>query len=88
MDDYLRDLAKTLYERRHEAVRVSFRDCSGPDFQPIEQDCHANVDRWGRVHPEQEPVRGWLVIERLDRGYCAGSARTLWSGTHRDGCST
>jgi hypothetical protein len=70
MDNYLRGLAKTLFELRHEAVTVPFRDCSNPNFQPVEQNCHDNVDHWCRLHPAQEPVRGWLVIEHPDRGYC------------------
>jgi hypothetical protein len=49
MDDHLLNLAKTLYEHRHDAVGVPFRDCSGPDFQPVEQDCHSNVDHWCRL---------------------------------------
>lgn len=75
--DFLAELAQQLYERRHRAVVVPFRDCSGLDFQPTEQDCHANVGHWCRIHPEQEPVRGWLVIEHLDRGYCRFVAHSV-----------
>jgi hypothetical protein len=62
--EYLQELARTLFERRHEAVRVPFRDCSGPDVQPVIQDCHRNVGVWCRARPQTRPVRGWLVLER------------------------
>src|SRR4051794_31432525 len=75
--DFLTELAQQLYERRHEALRVPFRDCCGPDFKPVKQDCHRNVDVWCRLHPEQQPVRGWLVIQRPDRGYCRFVAHSV-----------
>jgi hypothetical protein len=34
--DFLGELAQQLYERRHQAIPVPFRDCSGPDFSPVE----------------------------------------------------
>lgn len=69
--DFLAELAQQLYERRHQAVLVPFRDCSGPDFSPVEQACHSNVDRWVRSHPTHRAVRGWFVYESwLPLGLC------------------
>jgi hypothetical protein len=61
--DFLQELAQGLYERRDQAVLVPFRDCSGPGFTPVAQDCHRNVDLWCRARSEHKPVRGWLVLE-------------------------
>lgn len=80
MDDYVQELTEALYEHRHDAIRVSFRDWSGPDFLPAEQDCPSNVDRWCRLHAEQEPVRGWLVNEYVDWGYCRFVAHSVVRG--------
>lgn len=69
--DFLAELARQLYERRQEAVLVPFRDCSGPDFSPVEQACHSNVGEWCKAHGEHRPVRGWLVYEAwLPQGFC------------------
>lgn len=69
--DFLTEVARQLYERRHQAVLVPFRDCAGPDFQPVEQACHSNVDEWCLSHPTHRPVRGWLVYESwLAQGFC------------------
>jgi hypothetical protein len=69
--DFLAELAQQLHERRKEAVLVPFRDCSGPDFSPIEQACHSNVDKWCRSHQKHQAVRGWLVHESwLPQGFC------------------
>jgi hypothetical protein len=75
--DFLGDLARELFERRHDAAPVPFRDCSGPDFEPTRQDCHGNVDRWVRLNPDCQPIRGWLVIEHLDEGYCRFVAHSV-----------
>jgi hypothetical protein len=61
--DFLEDLARQLYQRRHEAVVVPFRDCCGEAFRPAEQDCHRNVDVWCESHPSHVAVRGWVVFE-------------------------
>lgn len=75
--DFLRELARELFGRRHEAISVPFRDCTAADFEPTRQDCHGNVARWGRLHPDHQPMRGWLVIEHLDRGYCRFVAHSV-----------
>jgi hypothetical protein len=69
--DFLVELAQQLYERRHQAIPVPFRDCAGPDFAPIPQACHANVDEWCKNHPKHRAIRGWLVHESwLPLGFC------------------
>jgi hypothetical protein len=65
--DFLVELAQQLYERRHQAIPVPFRDCSSPGFYPGAQDCHRNVDLWCRDRPDHKPVRGWLVLESYPR---------------------
>ena len=76
--DYLKELAQQLYERRHEALVVPLRDCSGPDFVPVEQACHANVDDWCLRHPTDRPVRGWLLHESwLSQGFCRFAAHSV-----------
>lgn len=61
--DFLQELAQRLFERRHQAVLVPFRNCSSPGFRPEAQDCHGTVDRWCRAHPSHKPTRGWFVLE-------------------------
>lgn len=69
--DFLAELAQQLYERRHQAVLVPFRDFSSPGFSPVEQACHSNVDKWCRSHQKHQAVRGWLVHESwLPQGFC------------------
>lgn len=76
--DFLRELARQLYERRHQAVLVPFRDCSGPDFQPTQQDCHSNVDEWCISHPRHRAVRGWFVYEAwLPQGFCRFASHSV-----------
>lgn len=76
--DYLEELALRLYDRRHEAVLVPFRDCAGPDFTAVEQACHSNVDDWVKGHPEHRAVRGWLVHESwLPQGFCRFAAHSV-----------
>jgi hypothetical protein len=61
--DFVTDLARRLYDRRQQAVVVPFRNCSSEAFQPVEQDCHRNVDLWCKDHPSHTPVHGWVVFE-------------------------
>lgn len=76
--DYLKELAQQLYERRHLAIPVPFRDCSGPDFAPVEQACHSNVDEWCLSHPTHRAVRGWLLHESwLPQGFCRFAAHSV-----------
>ena len=81
--DYLTELAQQLYERRHQAELVPFRDCSGPDFSPLEQACHSNVDHWCTCHPNHQPVRGWLLHESwLPQGFCRFAAHSVVQDEH------
>jgi hypothetical protein len=59
----LQALAARLYSRRGEAVVVPFNKRSVGDWQPIEGDCHRNVDWWVYNHPNSKPVRGWLFFD-------------------------
>jgi hypothetical protein len=71
MDDYLEGLAQYLYEHRKKAIVVPFRDCSSGAFQPVEQDCHRNVELWCRATPGHTIIRGWLVFEVFaPLGFC------------------
>ena len=76
--DFLQELAHRLYQRRDEAVVVPIRDCRSADFEPTEQDCHGNVDRWCRAYTHHKPVRGWLVSEGYSRpGICRFIAHSV-----------
>lgn len=63
--DFLKDLAKRLYDRRHHAVMVPYEDRSSGQFQPVHNDCHRNVELWCQANPSHRPVRGWLVFSGL-----------------------
>jgi hypothetical protein len=81
--DFLTELARQLYERSQEAVLIPFRDCSGPDFLPVEQACHSNVDEWCRNHPKDRAVKGWLVYESwLPQGFCRFGPHSVVLGQH------
>ena len=76
--DFIPELAHRLYERRDQAIVVPCGDCSSADFQPVEQDCHGNVEVWCKAHPGHKPVRGWLVFERYSRpGFCRFIAHSV-----------
>ena len=53
--------AARLYARRDQAVRVPFR--ADPRLAPRRNECHANVERWLKLHPTHKSVRGWLVLD-------------------------
>jgi hypothetical protein len=61
--NFLKDLARRLYERRHEAIVIPYEDRSSDPFQPARNDCHRNVDLWCQLHPTHRPVRGWLPFD-------------------------
>ena len=63
MTPFLKDHAAALYQRRHLAAFVPFVASATPQFQPADNDCHRNVDIWCKLHPDQTPVRGWLLFE-------------------------
>jgi hypothetical protein len=54
-------LRQCLYERRHEAVMVPFEARTLESGSPSYHNCHNNVDRWVREHPNDKAVRGWFV---------------------------
>jgi hypothetical protein len=54
-------LAQSLYERRHEAVMVSFEVRTMASGSSYHHNCHNNVDRWVQEHPKHTAVRGWFV---------------------------
>jgi hypothetical protein len=66
--DYLKDLARSLYERRHDAAVVPYEDRSDDQFQPTRNECHRNVDVWSQRHPSHRAVRGWLVFDYSNEG--------------------
>ena len=56
---------------------------AGIGFQPGQQDCHTNVERWCHIHPEHKPVRGWLVFEGYTRfGFCRFIAHSVVEDEH------
>ena len=66
--DYLKDLARSLYDRRHLADFVPVEGRSSQQFRPAPKECHVNVDKWCRLNPAHKPVRGWLIIDMTARG--------------------
>ena len=54
------DYFRRLSDRANAAVKVPFREVRLDGEQPKLNDCHGNVDRWVKKHPETEAVRGWL----------------------------
>jgi hypothetical protein len=60
---YLKNLARRLYERRHQAAMVPHEHCSDDRFHPEAGACHANVDQWCRINPTHRPIRGWLMFD-------------------------
>ena len=61
--DFLKDLARRLYERRHLALTVPHEHRSNDQFRPEPRACHANADMWCKLNPSHRPVRGWLVFD-------------------------
>jgi hypothetical protein len=49
-----------LRERVNSAVAVPFREVQLNGCEIKLNDCHGNVDRWVKNHPEAKAVRGWL----------------------------
>ena len=62
-DQYLEDLARSLFKRRAEGVVIPFEP-RATDLRLEPQDCHANVDAWCRFHPGHKACRGWFVIDQ------------------------
>lgn len=58
----LRDHARALYARRHEAVVVPSVDVGTDAWRPSAQDCHGNCEAWCQRHPEYQLVRGWIYV--------------------------
>lgn len=58
----LREHARILYERRHEAAIVPYVDVGTDAWRPVERDCHGNSETWCEHHPEYEVVRGWICL--------------------------
>ena len=71
----LEEIARSLYDRRHHAVPVSFRqvrigDGDKPDdWVPAPNICYDNVDIWVRRCPEYKAVRGWAVFDFTDNPF-------------------
>jgi hypothetical protein len=59
----LERFAQRLYDRRHEAVVVPFRQCSLSEWEPTEGQRHHNADYWALSNPTHKAVRGWLVFD-------------------------
>lgn len=60
-DDFLEELAATLFAHSGNAQVVGFDPRNSKSFTALPHECHGNVDRWAAAHPESEVVRGWLV---------------------------
>jgi hypothetical protein len=68
--DALREHARALYERRHEAAPVPRRGVGDETWQPAVNLCHENVQQWCGLHPDHEIVRGWLYFALPGLAYC------------------
>jgi hypothetical protein len=68
--DALRDHARSLYDRRHEAVVVPYVDVASADWRPSEKLCHENCVEWCERNPDHRLVRGWLYVPLQGLAYC------------------
>jgi hypothetical protein len=60
---FLDEFAAALYERRHQAISVTFHSLVAPGWKPMPGDCHANVNRLCDLALGYQPVRGWLIYD-------------------------
>jgi hypothetical protein len=52
-------LAKTLFERLDQAVRIE--PVSDPSWHGLPGKCHDNVEKWIALHPSDRAFRGFLI---------------------------
>ena len=74
---FLDNLAADLYKRRALAVSVPFRSISAPGWEPMPNDCHANVNRLCDLALGYKPIRGWLVYDLTDLRLCRFIAHSV-----------
>lgn len=66
----LRDHARALYERRHEATPVPRVSVVAPGWQPAINRCHENAEEWCTAHADHQIVRGWLYFSLPGMTHC------------------
>ena len=70
----LKDLAKSLYERRHTGIIVPYRPHRVTGWMPSQRWCHSKVHRFVRENVGCKTVGGWLVLNWIRR-FAAYSVR-------------
>lgn len=68
---------KALYERRHTASPMKYRCVQTEDWKPERSRCHPNVDYWVSLHPDLNPVRGWMISSEDGDGRCLFVAHSV-----------
>ena len=68
-DDDLKAYALRLYERRAEGIFIRVADAQIGDWEPLENQCHANVTTWCQKCSHEKPVRGWIYIDFITQPY-------------------
>ncbi len=66
-----RDLPDGLLKRLRRGESRQVRHASASDlgqFQAERSKCHDNVNRWCQDHPNDIPIRGWLVTDTVHGG--------------------
>jgi hypothetical protein len=80
----VKEYARRLHSRAHEAVRLRHAIIEGGDWQPQPNMCHHNVSTWCQHKTDYKPVRGWLYFDLPGLNYVKfvahSAVRTLQGG--------
>jgi hypothetical protein len=70
VDELKRQLAKRLYDLRHEGRIVEFAEAAIEDWQPKLKSCHENAAIWANSNKGWLVVHGWSIFEFSDPAEC------------------
>jgi hypothetical protein len=66
----VKEYVSLLYNRRHESKLTGVATIEGGNWQPIQNECHENVNTFCAQSKGFTPVRGWLYFDLPDTPDC------------------
>jgi hypothetical protein len=58
------ELGQKLFDKLDQAIQIKSVD--DPAWHGLPNKCHENVERWIALHPEDRPIRGYLIVSATD----------------------